>query len=218
QDLGVPSSTSLPPLLLCPPPDQSQSPLQPASPLPAPSPYTEQPGCLTERREPVSRPASPERTGRGIPCPRPPLVPGTHAMALRPSSVPLRVPLPPPPEFSLCAVPHPKSDHARAASPTISRLLSSVVTDPSSASALVAELVDFACRIDNATALVAASESASPPSVRPARGDMAVPPIWLHRFVSCRYPVESPPATLRSTPGTSRVARHTKDYTRCSGV
>ncbi|CAI7911273.1 unnamed protein product [Closterium sp. NIES-54] len=37
--LGVMSST---PPLLCPPPDQSQLPLQPASPLPAPSPYTEQ--------------------------------------------------------------------------------------------------------------------------------------------------------------------------------
>ncbi|CAI7809248.1 unnamed protein product [Closterium sp. NIES-54] len=41
QVLRVPSSTSLTPPLLCPPPDQSQLPLQPASPLPAPSPYTE---------------------------------------------------------------------------------------------------------------------------------------------------------------------------------
>ncbi|CAI7798470.1 unnamed protein product [Closterium sp. NIES-54] len=38
--LGVPSSTGLTLPLLCPPPDQSQPPLQPASPLPAPSPYT----------------------------------------------------------------------------------------------------------------------------------------------------------------------------------
>ncbi|CAI7834193.1 unnamed protein product, partial [Closterium sp. NIES-54] len=50
-------------------------------------------------------------------------------------------------------------------------LVSSVVTDPSfestTASALVAELVDFdaACLLDYATALVAESESASPPSV-----------------------------------------------------
>ncbi|CAI7797617.1 unnamed protein product [Closterium sp. NIES-53] len=63
------------------------------------------------------------------------------------------------------------SDRARAASPTVSRLLSSVVTDPcfesTAASALVAELVDFAaaCRVDYATALVAESESPSPPSV-----------------------------------------------------
>ncbi|CAI7760692.1 unnamed protein product, partial [Closterium sp. NIES-54] len=67
--------------------------------------------------------------------------------------------------------PDPESDLARAASPTVSRLLATVVTDPSfdstAASALVAELVDFAaaCRLDYATALVAESESASPPSV-----------------------------------------------------
>ncbi|CAI7848844.1 unnamed protein product [Closterium sp. NIES-53] len=96
---------------------------------------------------------------------------GTHAMALRPSSVPLRVPLPPPAESSLPAVPDPKSGLARAAGPTISRLLATAVTDPSfessAASTLVAELVDFAaaCRLDYATALVAEFESASPPSV-----------------------------------------------------
>ncbi|CAI7796986.1 unnamed protein product [Closterium sp. NIES-53] len=131
-------------------------------------------GGLTERREPVSRPALPVcgvRTGRKVSRPRPPPVPGTHAMALRPSSIPLRVPLPPPPESSLTAVPDPESHLARAASPTVSRLLATVVTDSSfestTASALVAELVDFAaaCRLDYATALVAESESASPPSV-----------------------------------------------------
>ncbi|CAI7795062.1 unnamed protein product [Closterium sp. NIES-53] len=142
-----------------------------ASPLPAPSPYTEKTGGLTERREPASRPSSPVRTGRRVPRPRPPPVPGTHAMALRPSSVPLCVPLPPPPESSLPALPDPESDRARAAGPTVSRLLTSVVTEPSFestiASALVAELVDFAaaCRLYYATALVAESVSASPPSV-----------------------------------------------------
>ncbi|CAI7797263.1 unnamed protein product [Closterium sp. NIES-53] len=40
-------------------------------------------------------------------------------MALCPSSVPLRIPLPPPPESSLPAVPDPESDRARAASPTV---------------------------------------------------------------------------------------------------
>ncbi|CAI7889625.1 unnamed protein product [Closterium sp. NIES-53] len=80
---------------------------QSASPLPAPSPYTEQTGGLTERREPASRPASPVCTGRRVPCLHPPPVPGTHAMALRPSSVPLRVPLPVPPASSLPAVPDP---------------------------------------------------------------------------------------------------------------
>ncbi|CAI7859609.1 unnamed protein product, partial [Closterium sp. NIES-54] len=42
QVLGVPSSPALTPPLLCPPPDQSQLPLQPASPMPAPSPYIEE--------------------------------------------------------------------------------------------------------------------------------------------------------------------------------
>ncbi|CAI7910231.1 unnamed protein product, partial [Closterium sp. NIES-53] len=84
---------------------ESQLLLQPASPLPAPSPYTERTGGLTERLEPASRPASPVRTGRRVPRPRPPSVLGTHAMALHPSSVPLRVSLPPPSESSLRVVP-----------------------------------------------------------------------------------------------------------------
>ncbi|CAI7771665.1 unnamed protein product [Closterium sp. NIES-54] len=92
-------------------------------------------------------------------------------MAFRPSSVPLRVPLPAPPESSLSAVRDPESDCARAASPTVSRLLATVVTDPSfesnTPSPLVAELVDFsaACHLDYATALVPESESVSPPSL-----------------------------------------------------
>ncbi|CAI7796003.1 unnamed protein product [Closterium sp. NIES-54] len=88
-------------------------------------------------------------------------------MALRPSSVPLCVPLPAPPESSLPAVPDPECDHAHAVSPAVSRLLATVVTDPSFESALVAELLDFAaaCRLDYPTALVAESVPASPPSV-----------------------------------------------------
>ncbi|CAI7812458.1 unnamed protein product [Closterium sp. NIES-54] len=75
-------------------------------------------------------------------------------MALGPSSVPPCVPLPPPRESSLPAVPDPETDRARAASPTVARLLTTDVTDPSfesaAASALVAELLDFAaaCRLD----------------------------------------------------------------------
>ncbi|CAI7860917.1 unnamed protein product, partial [Closterium sp. NIES-54] len=144
----------------------------PASPLPAPSPYTEQFGGLTERREPASHSVSPVRTARRIPHSRPSPVSGMHSMNLRPSFVPLRIPLPPPPDSSLPEVPDPESDRARAASPTISRLLATAVTDPSfdsvAASALVAELLDFAaaCRVDYATALVAESASACPPSVR----------------------------------------------------
>ncbi|CAI7753002.1 unnamed protein product [Closterium sp. NIES-54] len=174
QVLGLVSSASLTPPLLCPAPDQSSSPLQPASPLPALSPYIDQTGGLTKRCEPESHPASPVRavrTGRRVPRPRPPPVPGTHAMELRPSSVPLSVRLPPHPESTLPAVPDPESDLAHAATPTVSRLLATAVTDPSfesnAASALVAGLADFgaACRLDYATALVAESKSASPPSV-----------------------------------------------------
>ncbi|CAI7926826.1 unnamed protein product [Closterium sp. NIES-54] len=170
QVLGVPS-TGLPPPFLCPPPDQSQPPLQPTSPLPDPSPYTEQSGGLTERREPASRPVLPIRTSRRAPRSRPPPVPGTHTMALHPSSIPLRVPLPAPPESSLHEIPDPESDRARSASPTVARLLATAVTDPffesAAASALVAELLDFAaaCRLDYASALVAESAFASPPSI-----------------------------------------------------
>ncbi|CAI7886976.1 unnamed protein product [Closterium sp. NIES-54] len=128
-------------------------------------------GGLTKRREPASRPVLPVRTARCIPRSRPPPVPCTHAMAPRPSSIPLRVPLPAPPQSSLPAVPDPESDLARATSPTVSPLLATAVTDPSfesaAAFALVAELLDFAAarRLDYATALVAEFASASPPSV-----------------------------------------------------
>ncbi|CAI7831750.1 unnamed protein product, partial [Closterium sp. NIES-53] len=123
QVLGSPPSPGPPPpLFLSPPPVQSQSQLQPASPLPGPSPYSGPTRGLTERREPESRPMSPES---------------------RPASLVRTV---------------------RAAI---------VVTDPlfesSAASALVAELVEFAaaCRLDYAASLVADSVSASvcPPSV-----------------------------------------------------
>ncbi|CAI7920547.1 unnamed protein product [Closterium sp. NIES-53] len=99
-------------------------------------------GGLTELREPASRPVSLVRTAHRVPRSHPPLDPGMHAMTLRPSSIPLRVPLPAPPESSLPEVP----DHNVCS---------------------VAELLDFAaaCRLDYATALVAKSASASPPSV-----------------------------------------------------
>ncbi|CAI5978816.1 unnamed protein product [Closterium sp. NIES-65] len=96
QVLSLPSSTGLP--------------LKSGAPLPAPSPYTEQTNSLTERREPPSRPASPvraRRTDSRVPPERPPPVPGTRAMALRPSSVLQRVPLPSPPASSLPDVQNP---------------------------------------------------------------------------------------------------------------
>ncbi|CAI5509028.1 unnamed protein product [Closterium sp. Naga37s-1] len=98
---------------------------------------------------------------------RPPPVPDTHSMTLRPSTAPQRVPLPSPPASSLPALADPASDSLR----TVTRLLATVVTDPSfestAASALVVELVDFAahCRLDYAASLVAESASVCPPSV-----------------------------------------------------
>ncbi|CAI7798004.1 unnamed protein product [Closterium sp. NIES-54] len=98
QVLGLPPSTGPTPPLLSPSRVQSQSRLQPASPLPGPSPYSGPTRGLTERREPESRPASPEsrpqslvravRTGRRVPRQRPPPVPGIHSMTLRLSTAP----------------------------------------------------------------------------------------------------------------------------------
>ncbi|CAI7897651.1 unnamed protein product, partial [Closterium sp. NIES-54] len=139
QVLSLPSSTGLP--------------LQPGSPLPTPSPYTEHTEGLTERREPASRPVSPVcsgRSGRRVPCSCQPAVLGTHLVVRRPSSPPKSVPLPSPPASSLPTVPEPESDRLSTA-----------------ASALVAGLVDFAaaCRLNYAASLVAESESDCPTSV-----------------------------------------------------
>ncbi|CAI7750138.1 unnamed protein product [Closterium sp. NIES-54] len=60
QVLGLPPSTCPTPPLLSPSPVQSLLQLQPASPLPGPSPYSGPIRGLTERREPESRPESPE--------------------------------------------------------------------------------------------------------------------------------------------------------------
>ncbi|CAI7892174.1 unnamed protein product [Closterium sp. NIES-54] len=86
----------------------------------------------------------------GSPLPAP--APHTKALtlALRPSSVPQRVPLPSPPATTLHDGIDPASDLARAASPTVTRILASVVTDSdvesTNAFSLVTELVDFATR------------------------------------------------------------------------
>ncbi|CAI7857027.1 unnamed protein product [Closterium sp. NIES-54] len=174
QVVGLPPSPGPAPPLECPQPVPSQSQLQPVSLLPAPSPYAGPTGGLAERREPASRPASPARTARPssrTPRLRPPALPGTHQMTLRPSTAPLRVSLPSPPASSLPVLADPASDSLRAASPTVARLVSTFVTDPSfestTASALVAELVDFAarCRLDYVASLVTESASVCPPSV-----------------------------------------------------
>ncbi|CAI7849020.1 unnamed protein product [Closterium sp. NIES-53] len=174
QVLGLLPSPGPTPPLECPQPVQSQSQLPPVSPLPAPSPYAGPTGGLAEHRAPASRPASPARpacTSRRTSRPRPPPVPGTHQMTLRPSTAPLRVPLPSPPASSLPVLADPESDSLRAASPTVARFLATDVTDPSlassAASALVAELVDFAacCRLDYAASLDAEYVPVCPPSV-----------------------------------------------------
>ncbi|CAI7742597.1 unnamed protein product [Closterium sp. NIES-54] len=157
--------------------------LLPHSPLPAPAPYTAVTESLTERREPETRASTLERrepkTHASTPerreletrasvrarvprvrRSRAPAIPGTHDMTLHPSSVPQRVVLPSPPASSLPAVADPSSDLARASSPTVTRFLATVVTDPTlsspAASALVTEIVDFAAayRLDYLASLV----------------------------------------------------------------
>ncbi|CAI7739472.1 unnamed protein product [Closterium sp. NIES-54] len=92
-------------------------------------------------------------------------------MALRPSSIPQRVVLPEPLASSLLHVHDPESDLARAANPTVTRLLATIVTDldfePTAAFALVTELVDSAARsrLDYVASLVTESESVCPPSI-----------------------------------------------------
>ncbi|CAI7814320.1 unnamed protein product, partial [Closterium sp. NIES-53] len=107
---------------------------------------------LDRRSYKASRPTLPVRavrTGRRVPRLRPPPDPGTHHVALRLSSGPQRVPLSSPPASSLADGLDPKSDLVCAASPTVPRLLATVVTDPSfesaAAPALVVELEEFEC-------------------------------------------------------------------------
>ncbi|CAI7933700.1 unnamed protein product, partial [Closterium sp. NIES-54] len=97
----------------------------------------------------------------------------------RPSSPSPRAPLPPPPTSSLPVVADPASDRFRAEHSTVTRLLATVVTDPSfesaAPSALVTELVAFAahCRLDYAASLVVESAFVCPPSVRAMDTEMA---------------------------------------------
>ncbi|CAI7778312.1 unnamed protein product [Closterium sp. NIES-54] len=171
--IEFPVAGTTPPLLFL-SPDQSQPKLLPHSPLPAPAPYTAVTESLSETREHASRLVTPVRTRRAA-RPRPPPVPITQIMALRPSSVPQRVVLPSPPVSSLPHVPDSESNLVRTVSPTITHLLATAVTDPAfsspAASGLSAELVDFAalCRLDYIASLV--FDSACPPSVR---GELAL--------------------------------------------
>ncbi|CAI7804480.1 unnamed protein product [Closterium sp. NIES-54] len=90
---------STPPLLF-PPTVQSQPQLLPGSRLLAPAPHTVVIESFTEHREPASRSVTPVCSRRAV-HPRPPPIPGTHTMAIRPSSFPQRVVLPSPLPSSL---------------------------------------------------------------------------------------------------------------------
>ncbi|CAI7806791.1 unnamed protein product [Closterium sp. NIES-53] len=147
QVLGLPSSTGPSPPLLSPPPVQSQSQLQPASPLLGPSPYSGPTRGLMERREPESRPVSPES--------RPASPESRFASLVRTVHAGLRF-------WRSCPPPVPGT-HSMTLRPSTSPLCSTA------ASALVAELVDFAAayRQDYAASRVAecASASVCPPSI-----------------------------------------------------
>ncbi|CAI7848311.1 unnamed protein product [Closterium sp. NIES-54] len=134
-------------------PGLSQTLLPPNSPLPAPACYSPMSVSPTECREPESSATSPGariHLARRV-CPSP--VPIMPMMAIRPSSVsqPVVQPL------------------------TVTRCLTTLVTGPTfftaAASALVAELLDFAatCRLDYLTGLV--SDPACPTS---AGGELAL--------------------------------------------
>ncbi|CAI7785968.1 unnamed protein product [Closterium sp. NIES-54] len=138
--LPPPDSTSLKPQLLH------------GSPLHAPAPHTKVTESLTEHHEPATRASTPVRA-RGVARPRPPS----------------RVVLPEPSVSSLPHVPDPESNLARAASPTVTRLPTTIVTDLESTAAfsLVTELVDISARsrLDYVASLVTESESVCPLSV-----------------------------------------------------
>ncbi|CAI7848161.1 unnamed protein product [Closterium sp. NIES-54] len=190
QVLGLPPSPSRAPSLECPPPVQSESQFQLVSPLPAPSPYAGPTGGLAERREHESCPALPvrtARTSRRVPRQRPPAVPGTHQMTLRPSTASQRVPLPSPPASSLPALADSKSDSLRAASPTVKRFLATAVTDPSFESATASALVESLVRTARTSRRVPRPR---PPAV-PGMHQMALRP----STASQRVPLPSPPAS-----------------------
>ncbi|CAI7887713.1 unnamed protein product [Closterium sp. NIES-54] len=150
--------------------DQSQPQLLPGSPLPTPIPHTEVTESLTKRREPKTRASTPV-CSRRVARPRPLAVPSTLGIVLRSSSVPQRVVLLEPPASSLPHITDPESNLTCIASPNVTCLLATVVTDPdlesTAAFALVTELVDFVARscLDYVANLVTESESVRPPSV-----------------------------------------------------
>ncbi|CAI7771486.1 unnamed protein product, partial [Closterium sp. NIES-54] len=167
-----PVAGTTPPLLF-PPTDQSQLQLLPDSPMPAPAPYTAVTKSLIERREPETRASTPENRERE-----------TRA------SVPARrVALPSPPASSLPHVSDPDSDLVRAASLTVTRLLATVVTDPSfesaAASALVAELIAMDAEMASWKSTSMYVDKVPPPGANIVDG------MWIFRV---KRPPGSPPA------------------------
>ncbi|CAI7876254.1 unnamed protein product [Closterium sp. NIES-53] len=165
------SAVGTTPPLLVPPPDKSQTQLPPDSPLPAPSRFTPFIDPLIEHREHASRPALP--VGRTCCAPCYVMLSFAFTSVCLPSYVrvlhawcelPQRFVLSLPPASSLLDVPDPESDLARVASPSDTRCLATLVSDPTFefavASALVTELVDFAstCHLDYFASLVAKSD------------------------------------------------------------
>ncbi|CAI7909698.1 unnamed protein product, partial [Closterium sp. NIES-54] len=114
---------------------------------------------------------------------------------LRPSSVPHRVALPSPPASSLLDVPETESDLARAASPTVTRLLATVVTGPSFEStasfALVTKLVDYVASLasrkwHNTLRTTLATLGFAPSIADPSlflRTDPTLPPFYILVYV-----------------------------------
>ncbi|CAI7877314.1 unnamed protein product [Closterium sp. NIES-53] len=148
---GTGVAEGLTPPHLCPPTNQSQPQLLPGSLLPTPTPRTEVIESLTECREPEIHASTPD-SARHVACSRPPAVPGTHIMALRPSSVPQRAALPSPLASSLPDVLDPESY---------------CHSSPLFRQSYFTQLVDFAARsrLDYVASLVTESESVCPPSV-----------------------------------------------------
>ncbi|CAI7915522.1 unnamed protein product, partial [Closterium sp. NIES-53] len=143
------------PSLECPSPVRLQSLLRPTSPLPGPSPYTGPTGGLTERREPESRPVSPESRSAS------PVRPARPGCRVRVSVLLLS------PALTRCCFVFPLL-HGVSLCLLLLRPTFLLLLTLTAASALVTELVNFAahCRLDYAASLVAASESVCPPSVR----------------------------------------------------
>ncbi|CAI7787339.1 unnamed protein product [Closterium sp. NIES-53] len=122
-------------------------------------------------------------------------------MALRPSSVPQRAVLPEPPASSLTHVLDPESDLARAASPTVTRLLATVITDPNFESTTIyVEVIagEYSSQWQTAMDAEMASWKSTSTYVDevPPLGANIVDGMWIFRL---KRPPSSPPAFKMTT-------------------